>query len=359
MNPGNANFGNINPNNIPTKVKNQVINQNIYHSAYGDYKMCSTYGSIKYPYSNSCEPGPINNICKVLVINKHSLDVANTLCDHGICTLPLQKPIPVIMYPLGKLFNDINIDSRDGIIEENIILRTNYAFVIKKQTDLFNIKENNRVVVYSNPVTTIRDINYNPLKHDTIFRTGVTAVCFNRSEELITDNNNNKNNILSASDLLNFQMLIEAVFQAAIGSGSHDVLILTLFGKEFGIPIDDQIIIYNLCIMKYGHKLKGILIAIPPYESKEVFDHFDKNIINPIELTNDVEMKYKAKTMEQRISKGCQVSDTNKNNDNTNTNVNTMTMKMSQMTDSEKMHMLKKIIKKNKEEKKKTSKSNN
>ena len=321
QNTQHTSFANYNPKSFDPKLKNQLVNQNIYHSGYGNYKVCPVMISVKFPYKNTYNPGPINNVCRVIVHNKHALDVASDLCDHGLSSLTSRKPIPAIMYPMGKEFLGTNLESREGIYDENIILRTNYPYVIKKQNDLFPIKEGHKAVIYSNPITIIRDSNYNPLSYDDIFKVAIITVCYDRKNELmsitekIKDEKNKKEKnreikMLASSDLLNFQMYIETVFQAAF-CGNNDILIMSLFGIEFDIPIDDQILIFNMCIMKFGHMFKGIMICIPPYEGKDVFEYFDREIIKPHNLTKDIEMKYTAEAMTQRM----------KNNEDENENV--------------------------------------
>ena len=319
------NFLNMDPKNFDPKVKNHIVHQNIYHSGYGNYKVCPVTPSIKFPYKSAYKPGTINNICRVMVHNKHSLDIANTLCDHGLNSLTARKPIPVIIYPMGKDFLGTNLESREGIYDENIILRTNYPYVIKKQNDLLPIKEGQKAVIYTNPITIIRDPNYNPLNYDNIYKVAVITMCYNRKNDLLVEeirdntpdakiyekNGKHKeipketkmkeNKILTSVDLLNFQILLESVCQAAI-CGYHEVLILSLFGKEFGIPVDDQIMIFNSCIMKFGHMFKGIMICIPPYEGKDLFEYFERYIVKPNIMTKDIDMKYKAEVMSQRIN---------------------------------------------------------
>jgi hypothetical protein len=310
-------FSVMNPRNFDQKIKNSIVNQNIYHAGYGNYKVCPMCPSIKFPYRSSYNPNTINNVCKVLVCNKHPLDVANTLCDHGLNSLTSRKPIPAIMYPLGSEFMGSNFESREGIYDENIVLRTNYAYVIKKQLALFSGKDDKNIhtVVYSNPITVIRDMNYNPYNHDDIYKVSVITLCYERKNELVNENalseeKDKENKILSSADLINLQIYIETVFQIAI-CGYHEVLLLTLFGREFGVPVDDQILIFNNIIMKYGHKFKGIMICIPPYEGKDIYEYFDKEIIRPQSLVENINNKYNAEEMAQRMNDGNagQVSD--------------------------------------------------
>ena len=350
------NFSNINPQTFDPKVKNQIVNHNIFAAGNGSYKVCLVTNSIKFPYNNAYNPGAINTICKVLVHYKHALDIADSLSDHGIASITANKPIPAIMYPMGKDFIGTNLQSREGIYDENIILRTNYPYVIKRQTDLFSTKEGSKMVVYSNPITIIRDKNYNPLGYDDVFKIGVITMCMDRQKELLTDENENEKNnktkknkkktekkdakqFLSSNDMLLLQMYVENVFQAAI-CGSHNILLLPIFGREFGIPIDDQITIYNLCIMKFGHKFKAIMICVPPYEDKAMFEYLNAQIIKPQEITKDIDMNYMAKNMAKGLQDGINDSEENESSRKEN-----LTKKMASMNEEDRMKMLKKIVK--------------
>lgn len=363
----------INPKSFGHKEKTQFINQNIYHSGFGDYKICPTNPSVRFPYRNSYNPGTINNICKVMVHNYHQLDVANNLCDHGLDSLAAQTMIPAVMYPIGKEFTGSNFESREGIYDENIILRTNYSCVIKRQDNLFlQNNDGQKVVVYSKPITIIRNSNYDPLPYSGVFKVAIITVCYDRKYDLIPPNitksekdskkNKEKNKekddeqrdqgeniLLTSNDLLSFQMYIEAVFQAAI-CGQNNILLLTFFGREFGIPIDDQILIYNMCIMKFGHKFQGIMICIPPYEGKDLYEYFEKNIIKPNSCVQDIEMKFQADEMAQAI-----IDNNENNDDNPDEKNNALLLKnLSTMNEKDKMKTLKKIVKNNKSSKNKS-----
>ena len=325
-----------NPQTFDPRIKNHVTNQNIYNSSQGNY-VCPISDSIKFSYKNDYNPGPIDNVCKVIVSYKHSLDVANSLTeDFGYDALLYRKPIPVIIYPMGKEFTGTNFESREGIYDEVLILRTNYAYVIKKQFDLFTFRENEKDVVYSNPITAIRDDNYVPLSRDKLYKFGVITMCcdtkYDHITERITDGDTyNDTNVLKANDILQFQIQLEASIQVAI-CGFHNILILPVFGREFNIPIDEQILVFNLCIMKYGHKFKGIMVCIPPYFDKEIFDIFDSKIIKPQIITSGIETKYKSLSISNRLVSSKQKTvDNNDNNDN-----------------SDKIKMLRKLIKQNK-----------
>lgn len=316
-------YENINPKTFEAKTKNYLIHQNIYHAGYGDYKLCPIMNPIEFSYKASCNPGTIDSICNISVINKHPIDISNTLCDHGLNTLSATKPIPVIMYPNGREFTGTNFESREGIYDENIILRTNFAHVIKKQNEVFPINKNGSVV-YTNPVTVIRNQNYEPYNNDTIFKIAIISVAPENITELLDDKDNNRK-ILKSKDLLKLQIDIEGVFQTAF-CGYHDILILTHLPDEFNVPIYDQVLIYNNCIMKYGHKFKNIIIAIPPYEDIEIYNFFVKNIINLVKI----------------------IDTSNNNSITSNDSKDSIKQKMAAMNEDERMEILKKMIKQKK-----------
>jgi hypothetical protein len=331
----NNNFSNINPNSFDKKIKNNIVNQNIYHSGYGSYKTCPINTSIKFSYKNNCNPGTINEICKVLVHNTHSIDIVDRLSEHGLNKLSSENPIPAIMYPIAKSFLG-SYEIKDGIYDDNIFLRSNYSYIIKKQNDLFPIRKNNEVI-YSNPITIIRDSNYNPLSNDDIFKLGVITLSPELKEDLISMKIKNGDNtiikkVLTSKDLLKLQMNIEAVFQVAI-CGYHNILILNVIPN---IPIEDQVLIYNNSIMKYGHKFKAIMMCIPPYEDIQIYNYFNENIIKPQNLVENINMKYKEEIMATRLE---------------NKKKKDIKEKMSNMTSEEKIIMLRNIVKKNKKSK--------
>lgn len=255
------NYHNQCPKKFDSRIKKLIINQNIYHSLYGNYRDCPTNQSIKFFYKdNHTLPEIIDKTCKVIVQNHHSLDLARTMCHHTTST----KQIPAIMYPIGN-FLGTNFESHEDSYDENILLRTNYPGVIKKQNELFPLDNN---IVYSNPITIIRDENYGPLDHYDVFKVAVITCC-------------------TKNDLVDFQMCVETVFQAAI-HGSHNILILTPFDEKSKIPCEDQIVTFNNLILKYMHKFKEIIVCVPPYEDKKIYDLFNEKIIKYCGQMNEI-----------------------------------------------------------------------
>jgi hypothetical protein len=284
----------INPKNIESKDKETIIRQNIYHSKNGDYKQCPEPQIVKFPYIVNSYIEPINSICKVTVQHKHALDVANVFSEHGLVNMKNVNP-PVIVYPVGINFDGSNYETSENIFEEQIILKTNYLHAIRNQYDIFNSKDKQKYVVYTNPITVIRDEEYNPLTYDTIFKVGIITVCYQNVNKLLND-------MMFSNDLLTFQIYMDTIFQTAI-CGKHEILLLPIFSNEHNIPIHDQIKIYNVCIMKYSHKFKIIIICVPQYENDDLYELLDNEIIKPQILTKTVDIEYTAKKMAKLITK--------------------------------------------------------
>lgn len=323
----------MNPKDIDLRIRNKLVNENIYHSGYGEFRTCPVMNSVRFQYRKNYDPGTINELCKVLVYQAHPLDIAHTLCDHGMDALISgQLPVPAIMYPMGREFVGTNLEMREGVYNENIILRTNYPYVIKKQPELFEKINEDYHVIYSNPITVIRDQKYDPIKHEDIYKVGVITTPYSLMNKLLDDK-------LSSADLLSFQIILETVFQTAI-CGYHEVLIIPLFDNEFKIPVNDQIMIYNLCILKYGHKFKGIMVCVSPYEDSELFNYVEQNIVNFNLLTKEIDIKYDGLMMAQRLEE-----DSNKDKLDIST-------KMTTMDNDGRMEILREMIKNKKDKKK-------
>ena len=203
--------------------------------------------------------------------------------------------------------------------------------------------------MYSNPITIIRDSNFGPLHYDSLFKVGVITLCYTKQEELLRRKSKEKDTvdeILSSNDLLTFHMYIENAFQAAI-CGYHEVLLLQLIGADQQIPIDDQIMIYNMCIMKFSHMFKAIIICVPKFESYEVFDYMDKHIVKPQEITKHVDAEMSSELMIKRL---------NNSNSNQNDPNEGLKERLANMSDGEKIKELRKVVKYNMDTKSKNKK---
>ena len=114
------------PKNFDKKMKNTCINQNIYATGFGNYKSCPVQPTIKFSYlSNARLPNP-TSISNVFMVNRHPIDVIEQITDKGMKSLTEHHNVPIMIYPMGREFIGTNYESREGIVDENIILRTNY-----------------------------------------------------------------------------------------------------------------------------------------------------------------------------------------------------------------------------------------
>lgn len=339
----------VNPRNVNRQNKHATINRNIFLSGYGSYQMCPYFQSVRVKYQKDFDRGNAGSICKVLVQHSHPLDIVGTLSNKGLSELKVRKPYPVIINPMYREFNGKNSKSDDSMADENMILRTNFAFVIQRQEGLFPVSSDSEVV-YSNQITVIRDQFYNEIPHEQLYRTGVITITPQRPDliEKVTHDGDRyeKNKILASKHLLKFQTQMEAAFQVA-AKGGHNSVVVTLFDQEYGIPVDDQIMIYNYCILKYGHLFNAIIFGIPPYQPKDLAEYLDEQLTKPQRIAVDVEMRVAEemmnKTYESRFDKGDKDSDDDSEPRSKGKSV-------SAMTDSEKMEYMKRKVKSKKKE---------
>ena len=105
--------------------------------------------------------------------------------------------------------------------------------------------------------------------------------------------------------------------------------------------------------MKFGHLFKAIMICVPSYEGKDLFEFLDRFIIKPHEITKDIDMKYMAENMSKRLH-----DDDESNDDKSSNKVlqkENITKKMASMTDEQRMKMLRKMVKSKKTSNSKSS----
>lgn len=293
------------PKNFDKKMKNACINQNIYAAGYGTYKACPFYPTIRFSYlPNANIPDP-TGIANVFTVNRHPLDVIFEITEKGTKTLDHHIDVPMVIYPMGREFIGTNYESREGIIDENIILRTNYSFLLKKSSNLLPLKTDTDIL-YTKNVVVIRDNTYTMLSHEQLYKMSICTVFPPNDLQLLDQNDaddNHSNKLLSSKNFITFQMIMESVFQAAI-CGHHRVLVLTLFPTELNIPLNDQVMIFNYNILKYGTLFKDIVIAIPQYMGGlDVIDYVDQHIVKPQEITKEVDNLFAEKQMKSSLEK--------------------------------------------------------
>ena len=342
---------NIDPKNFDKKMKNTCVNQNIYAAGYGNYKACPNNPTIKFSYiPNAPLPNP-TGIANLYVVNKHPIDIVGEITEKGMESLSKTDNIPLVVYPMGREFIGTNYESREGMVDENIVLRTNYAHLLKRSATLFPLKEDTDIL-YTKIVSVIRDPQYSMLNYPDLYKMSICTIFPPRDISLLEIEEEKSQQILSSKNLITFQMTVESIFQAAI-CGSHSVLILTMFNQELNIPIDDQILVFNFCILKYAAHFKDIVIGIPPYcGGKELVDYIDQHIVKPQEVTKVVDNLYLEKQLKSTLLKN-----TNTKNDHNSNSVNEQPLTIPQqqmlnMTPEQKMEVIQKLLKEKKNKKK-------
>ncbi len=276
--------------NMDQRLCNTLINQNMRQSSVGDYKECPSLNSIKFNFVEY-EPEIGGQICNVSIFNKHPVDIIFELSFGGL-NVPCQT---IFINPIGLNFDGVNFDSFEGIYDVIPFLRTNYAHLIKKNNMFASKKDVD--VIYTKNVAIIRDRQYKFLQLQNVVLMGIVMM-FPPSDIKLMKNKENKN-ILSSTTFLKIQMIIESAFQVCI-CDSYPVIVISLYPDELNIPVDDQILIYNYCILKYGHKFKNIIFGIQTNDI-QLFNYIDSNISKPQDMTKDIDSKYETELMKSKI----------------------------------------------------------
>jgi len=286
------------PSNIEKRKKSYIISQNISASISGSYKnirkydpMCNSYESM-----SDNELGKIDHICEVKVIHEHALDIASTITDIGVKNFTKQNKLnPVILNVVGKDFLGRSYETSDEMRDETLNLRTTFC-TSTTRNNVLPIKENHCLHTKNILVIRPKNVSLQPnvlLPISSIYRTDVITTC------PITQEKNTKK--MNSNDFIKTCTTIECVFQTALALSNY-TLILTPFGYVTdNNPTSDIIKIYNYCIMKYGHKFKSIIIAIPSYYPKQIFDEYQNDIVKPNELCKIIDDKYETIFEEQQI----------------------------------------------------------
>lgn len=292
----NANSKNIfDPNKLDLQYKKTLINQTITNTKAGTYKNLIQYKSISFHYMPNFNPGIPTSVCETEVINEHSLDVAERYAEKGIIYTNNNNMNPVIMHVVGKGFTGLNLESNEDTRDDMIMLRTTFCNTSGHGSGTHYPFEETHCV-YAKDVSIIRPsypTSWIPFPQ--IFRTGIITTAPVKVEKML------KGDKMGSKDLINTCTTIETVFQTAIARG-HPILILTPFGhNEDNNPIEDIIKVYNYCIYKYGHWFKKIIVAVPKFYPKSIYDAYSQGIINPANIVLEIENECEADEMRQNL----------------------------------------------------------
>lgn len=300
----------FNPSKASHDFKRQLIFENIVEAdsgKYSDHEVFLRSESIQIKYKRNYDTGVIDDICEVNVVYDHALDVARNFSNNGKSNFTEKKKFnPVILNVIGKEFTGDSMESSEEMRDELINIRT--TFSVNPKEHAFPVKDDH--CTYTPHVTVIRPKGdpRNSLGWNYCYRVCLISACPISQDDAVKT--------LSTSHYIKTCTIIENIFQIAIDKG-HQVLILTPFGHEDdNNPIEDIIQIYNFCIMKYGHKLKSIFIAIPPYlkNSRELYNEYLKKIIKPNELVKEIDKKYENIYEGMKLNKKMQNNFLTKNN---------------------------------------------
>lgn len=278
------NASSFSPSQTDKKIKRTWVSENISQAKAGFFKLFAKYDNVAFSYISPNSVGDPDNICDVKVVYEHALDVAEMFADKGYNNFTKQNKMnPVVLNVVSKDFVEVRESSED-MRDELINIRTTFC-VSPSKVNVFPIKEKDCAYTPSVLVIRPKDPRMIPplLPFNLIYRTAVITSAPIKHTAVTK---------LSCENLMKTLINIETVFQCAIAN-EHSVLILTPYGHtEDNNPVDDIILIYNFCIMKYSHKFKHIFVAVPPHYKKEIFEIYKEGIIDPTELTKSINDKY-------------------------------------------------------------------
>ena len=266
---------------MDSKIKKNITNQNNYLCKFGHLKNMTNYTTHKNFFNENYDIGDTElytNFADVFVLKVQTLDIAREL--------KLHKINPVIVNLVNEHFTGGNIDSLEGVYDDDLNLRTNFS-IIAKMNNNYPPKKNE--VLYTQNVIALRDEKINPYNNVNMCFS-VSVITVSTHKKYILDKTDESK--LELNEYISLKQKIEAVLQTA-HMGNNDAIIFRDFGcLEDGLPINDIIEIYNSCILKYGQFFKNIIFCIPIKTSKDipVFNYFLKEIIKPQDLINENEI---------------------------------------------------------------------
>ena len=294
---------NNNPNNFDKTIKIQYINKNNSVSL-NKYKDFNRIPPAPFNYSYEYNPKMIDKIPNVEIMYNHSINIARKYCKIGlkpsnnnIDRLYSNSNEVCIMTCVDSNFNGKNHDSKNINYDPELFIRTNYSSLIKTNTRVFhNRKEHS--VLYSKDVMNIRNTKYNLINYNELYKFDVITYFVPNNYERLKGSEFNE---LDSNSLQKFLHSIESVFQAAKSGGNKILIIPYIDCNIFDICLDDQILAYNMCIVKYGHKFEKIILSLPSYCDIGIYKYLIPRILIPERLLKNIDDVYLQKFMEQKL----------------------------------------------------------
>lgn len=287
----------FNPEKLHPTVKARLIHDVVYQTKFGLYAKVPKVKSSKFQYVKDFTPIPPNNICSVEVVYEHALTIAEQYAEKGNLNYNnFNQLYPVVLNVVGRNFACSNLENSEFMRDEIMNMRTTFNCETQMSISCYPIRDDE--CVYNRIITVIKPKNpfESFLGYDKMYRVAMITTCPVKVDTLLDDEK------MHSSDFLKTCTVIESIFQVAILK-NHYILILTPFGhnKEDNNPVEDIIKIYNFYIYKYGNFFKKIIIGIPPYYPKQIFEMYKNNIIDPNKLTESVDKKYEQMQTKQKL----------------------------------------------------------
>lgn len=284
------------PTKIDKQYKKTLISQTITQTKAGLYKTLLQWKSIAFPHMQNFNPGIPTSTCETEVIYAHALEVVEQYSEKGLIYTNNNNMNPVVLHVVSKGFTGLNLEANDDVKDDMIMIRTTYCNTCGHGSGShYPLQDQN--CIYAKSVTIVRPQYPSTfLAPQQTYRTSMITTACVKVNTLLKDDK------MTMKDFTDTCVTIETVFQTAIARG-HPILILTPFGhdEEDNNPILDIIKIYNYCIYKYGHWFKKIIVAIPQYCPKSMFELYQQNIINPKDIVLEIEDECEADEMRQNL----------------------------------------------------------
>lgn len=262
---------------MDSKNRKNITQQNNYICKFGPLKNMTNYECCKNVYNDNYDLGDpelYDNFADVYVLKVNTVDISRELVMHNLK--------PVVINLVNEHFTGGNIDSLEGVYDEDLNLRTNFT-IIAKMNNNYPPKKND--VIFTKEVIVLRDDKLNVNQLNNCFKISIITCSTHRKYNL----DKNDESKLALDEYINLKQKIETIMQTA-HLGGNDAVIFRDFGcLEDGLPINDLVEIYNSTILKYGQLFKNIIFCIPIKTSKDIpiFNYFLKEIIKPQELVNE------------------------------------------------------------------------
>lgn len=267
-------------NSVSDTMWLSIINHNYNFCKFGMLKSLHYPHSVKEQFDNefSKTQTKIDNICNVEIRQMHPLDIAREYSIIGANNFSQNHKNALVINMVSNNYTPNNYGYKKGIRDDIINLRSCLR-VVDKDEQLYPLGKENSVI-YTPTVNIIRP-SYDLTKiykFDELYQVAMVTVSPHYKE---------RQDVFTKNEFIETTKKIESIFQVAI-KHLHKILILPCFGFTDNNDISEVILMYNLCILKYGHYFDKIIFGID-IRFGEIIHAFDKKIIRPNLLSDKKE----------------------------------------------------------------------